>query len=179
MPHLSSDTLQVDSVRAFADYFWGFSVGGKGYTKLSLDCASDVEWRCISNGDGIRFPTKDNLYTRFATELVLPRDENAGVKVSIIPGSDRDDHDNQRLSESSHEVDLNNPDIGGVIEEAKQVMGLSQTKVFSSDVLLIEFQGVNQPHLTPVDLPGLFRAGNRDQSEHEAPIVHQMVRSYM
>ncbi|KAK3617636.1 hypothetical protein LTR56_025148 [Elasticomyces elasticus] len=128
---------------------------------------------------GIRFPTKDNLCTRFATELVLRRDENAGVKVSIIPGSDRDDHDNQRLSEFSHEVDMINPDIGGVIEEAKQVMGLSQTKVFSSDVLRIEFQGVNQPHLTLVDLPGLFRAGNREQSEHEAPIVHQMVRSYM
>ncbi|KAK0954179.1 hypothetical protein LTS01_024037, partial [Friedmanniomyces endolithicus] len=108
---------------------------------------------------GIRFPTKDNLCTRFATELVLRRDENAGVKVSIIPGSNRDDHEKQRLSEFSHEVDMNSPDIGGLIEEAKQVMGLSQTKVFSSDVLRVEFQGVNQPHLTLVDLPGLFRAG--------------------
>ncbi|KAK0841770.1 hypothetical protein LTS02_016715 [Friedmanniomyces endolithicus] len=128
---------------------------------------------------GIRFPTKDNLCTRFATELVLRRDENAGVKVSIIPGSNRDDHEKQRLSEFSHEVDMNSPDIGGLIEEAKQVMGLSQTKVFSSDVLRVEFQGVNQPHLTLVDLPGLFRAGSREQSEHEAPIVHQMVRGYM
>ncbi|TKA23110.1 hypothetical protein B0A54_17991 [Friedmanniomyces endolithicus] len=74
---------------------------------------------------------------------------------------------------------MNSPDIGGLIEEAKQVMGLSQTKVFSSDVLRVEFQGVNQPHLTLVDLPGLFRAGSREQSEHEAPIVHQMVRGYM
>lgn len=108
--------------------------------------------------------------TRFATELVLRRDENAGVKVSIIPGSDRDDHEKQRLSEFNREVDMNSPDIAGLIEEAKQVMGLSQTKVFSSDVLRVEFQGVNQPHLTLVDLPGLFRAGSREQSEHEAPI---------
>lgn len=50
-PHLALDTLQVDPVRASAGYFWDSPVGGKGYTELSLDCASDVEWRGISNGD--------------------------------------------------------------------------------------------------------------------------------
>lgn len=128
---------------------------------------------------GVRFPTKDNLCTRFATELVLRRDENDGVKVSIIPGSDRDEHEKQRLTSFNHKVDIDSPDISGLIERAKLAMGLSDTKVFSSDVLRIEFQGVNQPHLTLVDLPGLFRAGNREQSEQEAPVVHQMVRGYM
>ena len=38
---------------------------------------------------GISFPTKDNLCTRFATELALRRDKTPGVDFSIIPGPDR------------------------------------------------------------------------------------------
>ena len=58
-------------------------------------------------------------------------------------------------------------------------MGLSEAKVFSSDILRIELQGIEQPHLTLVDLPGLFRAGNKEQSVDEAPIVQRMVRLYI
>ncbi|KAK1060944.1 hypothetical protein LTR33_012802 [Friedmanniomyces endolithicus] len=128
---------------------------------------------------GIRFPTKDNLCTRFATELVLRRDDCAAVKVSIIPGLDREDEESSRLSKFNHEVDIDSPDLSGVTESAKEAMGLSEAKVFSSDILRIELQGIEQPHLTLVDLPGLFRAGNKEQSVDEAPIVQQMVRGYM
>lgn len=121
---------------------------------------------------GIRFPTKDNLCTRFATELILRRDEEASVKASIVPGPDRDEGERQRLSLFDHEVDIADPDLSGLIDKAKQAMGLSDTKVFSSDVLRVELGGPEQPHLTLVDLPGLFRAGNREQSADEAPIVH-------
>ncbi|GIZ48169.1 hypothetical protein CKM354_001124200 [Cercospora kikuchii] len=128
---------------------------------------------------GLRFPTKDNLCTRFATELVLRCNETVGVKVSIIPGSDRKPEECRNLSQFNHKIDLVDPDLSGLIEQAKQAMGLSDTKVFSSDVLRVDFEGPEQPHLTLVDLPGLFRAGNREQSVDEAPIVHEMVRSYM
>ncbi|KAF2206158.1 hypothetical protein CERZMDRAFT_103746 [Cercospora zeae-maydis SCOH1-5] len=128
---------------------------------------------------GLRFPTKDNLCTRFATELVLRRNETVGVKVSIIPGSDRNPEECRSLSQFNHKIDIVDPDLSGLIEQAKQAMGLSDMKVFSSDVLRVEFEGPEQPHLTLVDLPGLFRAGNREQSVDEAPIVHEMVRSYM
>jgi hypothetical protein len=58
-------------------------------------------------------------------------------------------------------------------------MGLSETRVFSTDTLRVELYGPSQPHLTIVDLPGLFRAGNTDQSVDDAATIRRMVRSYM
>src|SRR6201996_1884547 len=46
---------------------------------------------------GMSFPTKDNLCTRFATELVLRRDATSGVKISIIPGPERSTDERERL----------------------------------------------------------------------------------
>ena len=39
--------------------------------------------------------------------------------------------------------------------------------------------GPSQPHLTLVDLPGLFRAGNRLQTDADAEAVTSLVLSYM
>ena len=58
-------------------------------------------------------------------------------------------------------------------------MGLSDRKRFSTDILRIELCGPDQPHLTMVDLPGLFRAGNQDQSLEDAATVKAMVMGYM
>ncbi|KAG6012454.1 hypothetical protein E4U54_007525 [Claviceps lovelessii] len=128
---------------------------------------------------GMSFPSKDNLCTRFATELVLRRHVQRIVKVSIIPGPDCSAKDKARLGKFSAEVDVDAPDVGSVVEKAKEAMGLSETKVFSSDVLRVELCGPSQPHLTMVDLPGLFRAGNRDQSVHDAQTVRNLVLEYV
>ncbi|KAG5933887.1 hypothetical protein E4U53_000830 [Claviceps sorghi] len=128
---------------------------------------------------GMSFPSKDNLCTRFATELVLRRHINRAVKVSIIPGPDCSAGDRERLSKFSAEVDVDTPDISSVVEKAKEAMGLSETKVFSTDVLRVELSGPSQPHLTMVDLPGLFRAGNRDQSVQDARTVRNLVLEYV
>jgi hypothetical protein len=58
-------------------------------------------------------------------------------------------------------------------------MGLSDVKVFSNDILRMEFRGPHQPNLTLVDLPGLFRAGNREQTVEDAAVVRAMVRDYL
>lgn len=128
---------------------------------------------------GMSFPTKDNLCTRFATELVLRRHVAHAVKVSINPGPDRSAEERERLSLFSAEVNADAPDIGSVVDKAREAMGLSDTKVFSSDILRVELCGPSQPHLTMVDLPGLFRAGNRDQSVQDAEIVRKLVRGYV
>ncbi|KAG5922928.1 hypothetical protein E4U42_005133 [Claviceps africana] len=128
---------------------------------------------------GMSFPSKDNLCTRFATELVLRRHVSRTVKVSINPGPDCSAEDRERLSKFSAEVNADAPDIGSVVEKAKEAMGLSETKVFSSDVLRVELWGPSQPHLTMVDLPGLFRAGNRDQSVQDAQTVRNLVLGYV
>ena len=36
---------------------------------------------------GVKFPSKDNLCTRFATDLILRRGPEAPIKISIVPGS--------------------------------------------------------------------------------------------
>ncbi|KJZ77022.1 hypothetical protein HIM_03343 [Hirsutella minnesotensis 3608] len=129
---------------------------------------------------GMSFPTKDNLCTRFATELILRRSSNADMKVSIIPDADRPEHEQDALKLFAPSVDLNNPRLGELVEGAKEAMGLNGPKrVFSNDILRVEMSGPEQPHLTLVDLPGLFQAGNSAQSDEDAELVTQMVTRYM
>ncbi|OBR03058.1 Dynamin family protein [Colletotrichum higginsianum IMI 349063] len=128
---------------------------------------------------GMSFPAKDNLCTRFATELVLRRDADAGIRISIIPAPERTAAEVEQISKFRPQVDINRHFLGQVVEDAKSMMGLSDRKVFTTDILHIEIRGPSQPHLTMVDLPGLFRAGNQDQSLEDATIVREMVCRYM
>jgi hypothetical protein len=42
---------------------------------------------------GMKFLTKDNLYTRFTTELALRHEADIGLKITIIPGPNRSDRE--------------------------------------------------------------------------------------
>ncbi|KAI1425906.1 P-loop containing nucleoside triphosphate hydrolase protein [Xylaria sp. FL1777] len=127
---------------------------------------------------GLSFPTKDNLCTRFATELILRRSPVVGVDVHIIPSHDRSDEEKQKLE--AFEYRQAGLDISQIVEAAKRAMGLDLSgQVFSTDVLRVEISSPTQPHLTMVDLPGLFLAGNKDQSEDDATLVESLVLSYM
>jgi hypothetical protein len=125
------------------------------------------------------FPTKDSLCTRFATELVLRRDITPGIKISIIPGPDRSSDEIQKLSKFKVETKMDQLELEDVVEQAKDAMGLSDSKAFSTDTLRVELYGPDQPHLTMVDLPGLFQVGNSKQSLEDASTVRKMVRGYM
>ncbi|PSR97143.1 P-loop containing nucleoside triphosphate hydrolase protein [Coniella lustricola] len=126
------------------------------------------------------FPSKDNLCTRFPTELVLRRDPVVMSKVSILPGSDRLVEDAKTLSGFSATMDPKDGQaLSNIVEEAKQLMKLSDQKEFSTDTLRVELSGPDQPHLTLVDLPGLFRAGTKEQSVRSAKTVKLMVEKYM
>ncbi|KAI8964162.1 P-loop containing nucleoside triphosphate hydrolase protein [Daldinia sp. FL1419] len=133
---------------------------------------------------GMSFPTKDSLCTRFATELILRHtNEHTEQKcrVSISPGIDRSAQEKARLEKFQYTEIPDNSNIGVLVDKAKEVMGVGtdQGRTFSKDVLRVELSGPNQPHLTIVDLPGLFRAGNREQSAGDAAIVQSLVLSYM
>ncbi|OIW28148.1 hypothetical protein CONLIGDRAFT_600580 [Coniochaeta ligniaria NRRL 30616] len=128
---------------------------------------------------GMSFPTKDNLCTRCPTELVLRRAAIAGVKITITPGPERSASERKKLLSFRSSLDVSTDGLSQITEQAMKAMGLSDTKVFSADALRVEICGPTQPHLTLVDLPGLFRAGNRDQSVNDAATVSDMVRGYM
>ncbi|KAH6892580.1 P-loop containing nucleoside triphosphate hydrolase protein [Thelonectria olida] len=130
---------------------------------------------------GMPFPTKDTLCTRFATELILRRssvEQDNSVKVSILPGPDRDDVERKALEAFRfHGKEI---DLCSVIDDATEAIGLRGTnKVFCTDILRVEVSSPSQPHLTLVDLPGLFVAGNKDQSMEDAKLVESLVISYM
>ncbi|EMR64199.1 putative interferon-induced gtp-binding protein mx protein [Eutypa lata UCREL1] len=127
---------------------------------------------------GVAFPAKDTLCTRFATELILRRAPEANAHVSILPDSSRSQEERTRLESFTNAPD--NFDFSQVVNDANIAMGLNQnSKVFSSDVLRVEISGPSQPHLTMVDLPGLFLAGNKDQTTKDARLVKSLVLDYM
>ncbi|KAL9597817.1 MAG: hypothetical protein Q9219_004894 [cf. Caloplaca sp. 3 TL-2023] len=128
---------------------------------------------------GVRFPTKDTLCTRFATELILRRSVSASIDIRIRPGLDRSDDEKTKLlafQDPSDDIDR----FSQLVEAAKEVIGIdAHAKRFSEDVLRVELSGPSQPHLTLVDLPGLFHSGNKQQSSDEAKLVKSLVQRYM
>ena len=133
---------------------------------------------------GMSFPIKDGLCTRFATELVLRRNPETSTKVSITPGESRFGEAKERLEKWQPKASIDIEGLGAVTEEAKSVMadpvGVGEISgEFYEDILRIELTGPEQPHLTMVDLPGLFRSGNKEQSDAEVDTVRGMVEKYM
>ncbi|KAK0618879.1 P-loop containing nucleoside triphosphate hydrolase protein [Immersiella caudata] len=132
------------------------------------------------------FPTKDGLCTRFATELVLRRSSEVTTKVSIIPGESRFGEHKECLESWQPKASIDADGLDAVTEEAKLAMadaaGASAGSPggdFFDDILRIERTGPEQPHLTIVDLPGLFRTGDKDQSNADVDTVRGMVERYM
>ncbi|KAJ9130478.1 p-loop containing nucleoside triphosphate hydrolase protein [Pleurostoma richardsiae] len=129
---------------------------------------------------GMSFPTKDGLCTRFATELVLRRSREVNTKASITPGESRFGEDKERLESWQPKASIDKAGLGTVTDEAKRAMAHPPaTGEFYEDILRIELTGPEQPHLTMVDLPGLFRRGNKEQSDADVSIVRGMVERYM
>ena len=128
---------------------------------------------------GIPFPTKDNLCTRFATEVILRHTSNINISVAIVPGPGRSEEEQRKLLAFRHNsVDLENFPV--LIDDAKSCMGVTHSSsAFSTDVLRLEISGPNQPHLTIVDLPGLIHSENKLQTAADIQVVQSIVYEYM
>lgn len=128
---------------------------------------------------GVAFPTKDNLCTRFATEVLLRRDAETSAHVTILPDVSRPEAEKEALRAfQAPTTDL--ADLASLVEIAKDRMGLNgSTQAFSKDILRIELSGPGQPHLTLVDLPGLIHAESKHQSAQDVELVASLVRDYM
>ncbi|OTA68113.1 hypothetical protein K449DRAFT_364709 [Hypoxylon sp. EC38] len=130
---------------------------------------------------GIAFPTAEGLCTRFATELILRRGEKPEIKVHIQPSANRDNEERVRLLSFTGKT-KDQDGFPKIIEAAKEAMGLTGSegsKIFSTDVLRIESTSPSAPNLTLVDLPGLFGASDKNQSDDDAALVQDLVLSYM
>ncbi|KAI1467549.1 P-loop containing nucleoside triphosphate hydrolase protein [Daldinia caldariorum] len=121
----------------------------------------------------VRFPVKDGLCTRFATELVLRTDSQTKVDVRILPISGSNGETKQ-----FDEKSFNKEDLPRIVEEAKKNM-VSGDAGFSEDVLRIEISSPDVPHLTMVDLPGFYHSEDENQSAAGREIVDRLAERYM
>ena len=128
---------------------------------------------------GITFPTKDELCTCFATEVILRKAASVTITVNIIPSKNRTPAEESKLKGFNKTLrDLE--EFEAVVDKAKEAMGISDTAgAFSNDVLRVEISGPEKPHLTIVDLPGLIHSENKKQSAADVKLVWGMVRAYM
>ncbi len=91
---------------------------------------------------GMSFPTKDNLCTRFATEVILRRTPTSGIDIRIIPGLERNEEEKAKLRALIYTGTRENLDLGLVVDYAKNSIGLNATdKAFSTDILCVEVSG--------------------------------------
>ena len=128
---------------------------------------------------GVSFPVKSSLCTRFPTELVLRKNAQVGVRVSIVPHQSRSDVERESLSGfCEHLEDFDG--LPALIDNAKAAMGITtHGKAFSNDLLRVEISGPDRPHLTIVDLPGLIHSETKHQSAADVQLVQNVVRAYM
>ncbi|EMD86682.1 hypothetical protein COCHEDRAFT_1023891 [Bipolaris maydis C5] len=131
----------------------------------------------------IPFPRKENLCTRFATEIILRRSASSTSTITITPDKLRPKSEQAKLKSFS-KVMNDFSQLPDVIEEATQAMGLGvvggiNSRAFSRDVLSVEITGPARPQLTLVDLPGLIHATNKAQTETDKELILNLVKEYM
>ncbi|RYN59495.1 hypothetical protein AA0117_g13105 [Alternaria alternata] len=131
----------------------------------------------------IPFPRKENLCTRFATEIILRRSTSSTSTITITPDKLRPKSEQAKLKSFSKSM-TDFSQLPDVIEKATQVMGLGvvggiNSRAFSRDVLSVEITGPARPQLTLVDLPGLIHATNKAQTETDKELILNLVKEYM
>lgn len=166
------DQLRAEGLNEHVDLPQLIVVGDQSSGKSSL----------LSAISGVPFPKKDNLCTRFATEVVLRRDDDlpdVRISVTITPSSTRSHASRSSLDAFAREL-RSMADLPDTMAEAASEMGLNGTgSAFAADILRLEVRGPRMPQLTIVDLPGLVHAENKFQSADDIELVNTLVGDYM
>ncbi|KAK6531816.1 hypothetical protein TWF694_002983 [Orbilia ellipsospora] len=126
----------------------------------------------------IPFPRKENLCTRFATEIILRRAPERQISITITPGKDRDESEKMELMKFKRTIN-DFEELPELMEDATAAMGLGVGKAFSRDVLTVDISGPDRPQLTLVDLPGLIHAKNKAQSQEDVELIKSLVKEYI
>nr|KMM69066.1 VPS1/SPO15 protein [Coccidioides posadasii RMSCC 3488] len=126
----------------------------------------------------ILFPRKENLCTRFATQIIMRRDVESVISCKINPDRSRTKDEQLKLESFSRSIN-DFGELPSLMDEATEAMGLNEHKAFTRDVLSIEICGPDQPQLTFVDLPGLIHSANKSQSEEDVQLISSLVEDYI
>src|SRR4051812_6365088 len=129
---------------------------------------------------GTPFPRDAGACTRFATEIRLRRSKEASLNVSIIPDKNRGFKEQEKLRQFGGSVDANTPfdtlmRLAVDLIAPKNIPG----RFAARDILVVEKRGPDLPLLTLVDLPGLVRNANNDQSLDDIKTIEALSDRYM
>ncbi|KAI3392113.1 hypothetical protein diail_6156 [Diaporthe ilicicola] len=141
---------------------------------------------------GFSFPRATELCTRYATQISCRREPQFSVSITIIPRPDADDVVKQRLRKFHRYLDeMNAENLADIFAEANHAMGIRSggdslndaddgLVTFSEDILRIEINGPDQPGLTVIDVPGIFRTATPGlTTDSDITLVTSMVKRYM
>lgn len=137
----------------------------------------------------VPFPTKDNLCTRFATQIVIRSGNVDTIRPRIIPDQGLSTQEQRRLGnfqQSIHDFQ----DVSELISKAeahmrlhktssKAVVDRSKNKAFSRNILSIEIEGPGRQSLTLVDLPGWISAATAHHTEADVKLIPELIRQYI
>ncbi|KAL7942498.1 P-loop containing nucleoside triphosphate hydrolase protein [Trichoderma barbatum] len=129
---------------------------------------------------GTPFPRDAGACTRFATEIRLRRAKETNLKVSIIPDKNRPYNEQARLLQYGGDVGIDTP-FDAMMREATELIAPRNMpgRFAARDILVVEKTGPEMPMLSLVDLPGLVRVANRDQSEADIQTIEMLSDRYM
>jgi hypothetical protein len=96
-----------------------------------------------------------------------------------LPNNDRDSAEQEQIRKFKPPT-MALDKFPAIVASAEEAMKLSQeTPSFFKDVLRVEVSGPGQPHLTLVDLPGLYHAPDDIQDDGGVELAEQLVLTYM
>ncbi|KZZ94297.1 Dynamin, GTPase domain protein [Moelleriella libera RCEF 2490] len=129
---------------------------------------------------GTPFPRDAGACTRFATEIRLRRSKETSLRVSIIPDKTRPLKEQTSLLHYGGNV-TGDASFEGMMREATELIAPRGIpgRFAARDILVLEKSGPDMPLLTLVDLPGLVRVANRDQSEADIQTIEALSDRYM
>ncbi|KAF5026019.1 hypothetical protein F66182_1921 [Fusarium sp. NRRL 66182] len=129
---------------------------------------------------GTPFPRDAGACTRFATEIRMRRAKETKLKISIIPDKTRPYNEQARLLQYGGDVTGDTP-FDAMMRDATELIAPRSIpgRFAARDILVVEKSGPDMPLLTLVDLPGLVRVANRDQSESDIQTIEVLSDRYM
>lgn len=131
----------------------------------------------------IPFPRKDNLCTRYATEIILRRAPIGALKIKVIPDDNRPPTERSTI-EAFRESISDFAELPRLMDKATDLMGINNASTPTSrgiarDVLSIEIEGPLRPQLSLVDLPGLVQTETKGVTEEDVQLVTEITDHYI
>ncbi|KAI2694799.1 hypothetical protein CBS147372_9563 [Penicillium roqueforti] len=164
------DELRTVSVSKYVHLPQMIICGSKSNAKRSV----------IESISGVSFPSRNDFYTGFVTEIILRYDLTPRFKVSIRPGPTRiSEGDLWHLESFDPPVHDNTEQSVALIEQATQLVKFSLEDGFSDDVMRVEVSGPDKPDPTLIDMPRFFFADGIDNGGREKTPSRRTIENYV